>query len=62
MTCRSGSVYSGEWREGVKEGEGEMVWGGGRERYEGQWVNGKPHGHGVYTWYGQPSLNHAQVY
>ena len=55
-------MYSGEWREGVKEGEGEMVWEGGRERYKGQWVDGTPHGQGVYTWQGAPSLNHAQVY
>ena len=53
-------MYSGEWREGVKEGEGEMVWEGGRDRYSGHWTGGNPHGRGVYTWLGD-SPNHAQV-
>ena len=53
-------MYSGEWREGVKEGEGEMVWEGGRERYSGHWTGGNPHGRGVYTWLGD-SPNHTQV-
>ena len=49
-------MYSGEWCEGVKEGEGEMVWGGGRERYNGHWVNDSPNGHGVYVWQSQPPV------
>ena len=44
----------------MKEGEGEMEWGGGRERYVGHWKNGNLHGLGTYTWQGA-SLNHAQV-
>ena len=54
-------MYRGEWREGVKEGEGEMEWDGGKEKYSGQWKGGKPHGHGVYIWQGV-AVNHAQVF
>ena len=54
-------MYSGEWCEGMKEGEGEMVWGGGRERYNGHWVNDSPNGHGMYVWQSSSSQNHAQV-
>ena len=46
----------------MKEGEGEMIWGDGRERYKGQWSNDSPNGYGVYIWQSPPSLNHAQVH
>lgn len=55
-------MYKGEWREGVKEGEGEMVWAGGQERYKGHWSNDHPNGHGVYIWQTVSSQNHAQVH
>ena len=45
----------------MKEGEGEVVWGGGRERYRGHWSRDSPNGHGVYVWQSPAAHNHAQV-
>ncbi|GMH65974.1 hypothetical protein TrRE_jg10691 [Triparma retinervis] len=44
-----GGTYKGIVREGVREGKGTMVWGGGEKVYEGDWVDDKMEGAGIYT-------------
>ena len=51
----SGNRYTGQWRNGKKDGFGTMVWiwdnkNNPRERfsYEGYWKNGQEHGYGIY--------------
>ena len=44
-----GSKYEGEWREGLKHGEGIFTWNDGRS-YVGEYKNDKKHGRGTYTW------------
>ena len=41
--------YTGEWREGVKQGFGKMNWKDG-DRYRGDWRNDLPEGKGEYQW------------
>jgi len=41
-------VYVGQFREGLKEGEGVYFWSKGN-RYQGPWKGDKQHGVGVYT-------------
>ena len=33
---RSGAIYTGEWRGGLRHGRGNMVWPD-NARYEGEW-------------------------
>eukprot|EP00009_Paramoeba_aestuarina_P005345 CAMPEP_0201507720 /NCGR_PEP_ID=MMETSP0161_2-20130828/1304_1 /ASSEMBLY_ACC=CAM_ASM_000251 /TAXON_ID=180227 /ORGANISM="Neoparamoeba aestuarina, Strain SoJaBio B1-5/56/2" /LENGTH=498 /DNA_ID=CAMNT_0047902165 /DNA_START=560 /DNA_END=2056 /DNA_ORIENTATION=- len=42
-------TYSGQWKEGVKHGEGKMTFFEGRE-YEGQWKGDRCDGKGKMTW------------
>jgi len=35
-TYKSGAIYNGEWKGGLRHGEGKMVWLDGA-RYEGNW-------------------------
>jgi hypothetical protein len=39
----SGSVYTGEWRGGFRDGHGEQVWPDGA-RYVGEWKDHHAHG------------------
>ena len=41
----NGAVYSGEWLNGMKDGQGEQIWPDGA-RYEGQWKQNKADGEG----------------
>ncbi|MCB1319789.1 MAG: hypothetical protein KDK34_06030 [Leptospiraceae bacterium] len=41
--------YTGEFREGVINGQGEMHWADGR-RYKGEWADGVQQGQGVMVW------------
>lgn len=45
----SGSIYTGTWRDGRKEGEGIYEWADG-EKYEGQYQNDHRQGKGSYYW------------
>ena len=45
---QDGSVYTGEWKRGIRHGIGEYHWVDGRI-YKGQWVDGKAHGYGTET-------------
>lgn len=42
-------VYSGEWKDGEKNGTGTMTWSDG-DSYEGDFVSGVMHGVGKFTW------------
>jgi hypothetical protein len=46
MTYRSGDRYTGEFRDGVKSGQGEMRYANG-DVYRGEFENDKPHGNGT---------------
>ena len=45
----NGSVYSGEWKNGNKHGEGTITWANG-DTYTGEWKDGNQHGQGTYIW------------
>ena len=49
----SGNVYSGQWKNGAKHGQGTYTWSDG-EKYEGQWrgtrLGGVAEGNGIFTW------------
>lgn len=47
---QDGSVYSGQWKDGKREGYGEMLWPSGFS-YRGQWKNNKRHGAGITQWH-----------
>nr|XP_020471526.1 radial spoke head 10 homolog B2 isoform X3 [Monopterus albus] len=44
----SGNVYSGEWKNNRKHGEGTMRWR--TQQYVGKWVDGVQHGQGTHVW------------
>lgn len=44
----NGSIYIGEWKNGLKEGHGVLAWPDG-SRYEGSFVNDKANGFGKLT-------------
>ena len=46
-TFKSGSVYEGEYKAGIREGKGKFTYASG-DVYEGDFVNGLPEGNGVY--------------
>ena len=41
--------YSGEYKDGLKHGQGTYTWNDG-EKYEGEYKDGKKNGQGTYTW------------
>jgi hypothetical protein len=43
-----GSVYDGEWIDGLKEGRGTFRWSDGSS-YSGTWLADKMHGQGIYA-------------
>lgn len=47
----AGGKYSGEFRFGIKDGFGKMVFKNGC-KYEGKWKNGRFEGKGLYVWTG----------
>ena len=49
MTYRDGSVYEGEWSEGLFHGEGVYDWRDGSS-YEGNYQCGRKHGFGKYVY------------
>ena len=46
-TFKSGAVYSGEWKGGFRDGQGEQVWPDGA-RYMGEWRENRAHGKGQF--------------
>ena len=42
-----GSVYEGNWIDGVKDGTGKLYWKNG-DIYDGNWLNNEYHGQGEY--------------
>jgi len=45
--------YVGEWKDGIKQGQGIFTYGKGKwegEKYEGEFKEGYRHGQGTYTW------------
>jgi hypothetical protein len=43
-------VYIGDWKNGIKDGEGRCFWYG-RGNYEGKFKNHVCEGYGFYEWY-----------
>ena len=47
----TGDVYIGDWKGGLRSGQGKMVWASSDgNSYEGGWVNGTMDGQGEYRW------------
>lgn len=42
-------VYEGEWKNGIRSGEGRMIFANG-DIYEGEWASDAPNGSGSCTW------------
>ena len=48
MKYSDGSEYTGDWVNGVRQGQGTMTYDNGI--YDGEWQNDKKNGKGTYTW------------
>ena len=48
MKYSDGSEYTGDWVNGVRQGQGTMTYNNGI--YDGEWQNDKKNGNGTYTW------------
>jgi len=46
FTSDDGSKYTGEWKDDIQHGKGEMIRASGKV-YNGDFVEGKRHGYGV---------------
>lgn len=46
ITLSNGAIYTGELRQGMKDGYGQQVWQDG-SKYDGQWRNDQANGHGI---------------
>lgn len=46
----SGNYYIGEFRDGLKSGQGVMHWVTRNEKYDGEWKSDKPEGLGTHVW------------
>nr|XP_019938537.1 PREDICTED: radial spoke head 10 homolog B2 [Paralichthys olivaceus] len=46
----SGNIYSGEWRNNLRHGEGTMRWLQLGQEYAGMWQDGVQHGRGTHVW------------
>jgi hypothetical protein len=44
---RGGGTYQGQVKNGLRDGDGRMVWPNGKS-YAGQWLDGRPNGHGLW--------------
>lgn len=52
MYYSTGNIYEGEWRNGVRHGQGTMHWTHAHERYEGEWSHGLQHGKvGIHSYF-----------
>ena len=49
MTQANGSIYQGQWSNGMANGRGTFVDSQG-STYEGDWVDDLQHGYGCETW------------
>ncbi|XP_041830133.1 radial spoke head 10 homolog B isoform X2 [Melanotaenia boesemani] len=47
----SGNIYSGEWRNNMRHGEGTMRWLKEGQQYVGGWKDGVQHGRGTHVWF-----------
>ena len=62
------STFNGDWRHGLRHGQGELVMFDGSV-YRGLWANDKPHGKGNYSvpsanynYSGERMLSHVVTY
>ena len=46
-TYKTGAVYNGQWKGGLRHGNGTMVWTDGA-KYEGEWSYNQAHGNGKF--------------
>ena len=49
MTYEDGSIYSGEWKNGNRHGQGVLTRANGGGVYIGDWQDGMPNGQGLLT-------------
>lgn len=45
ITLENGAVYTGEWKNGMRDGKGVQLWPDG-SKYEGEWLEDKANGKG----------------
>ena len=45
ITLDNGAVYTGEWMDGLRDGQGTQIWPDG-SKYEGTWAQGVASGKG----------------
>ena len=50
LTWPDGEKYTGEWKDGRKNGQGKLTFFSGN-KYEGEFKDGKYHGRGLFTWF-----------
>ena len=48
-TSADGETYTGEWKDGQRNGQGTMTYADG-DTYTGEWKDGKPNGQGTITY------------
>lgn len=61
MQNKSGAVYEGERRQGLRSGHGRLIQDNGLI-YEGQWSENKPHGFGCVRYPPKPGENKCDVF
>ena len=54
LTYNDGTIYEGEYKNGIKKGKGKLIYSGGKI-YEGYFDNGLHDGEGFYTENGKTS-------
>ena len=45
-TSSSGSIYEGSFKDGLRHGNGKMIFSGSGDTYKGEWVEGEMSGSG----------------
>ena len=49
MVYKDGKSYSGQWKNGIKHGNGKFKWPNGKW-YEGEYKDNEKNGHGIMKW------------
>jgi hypothetical protein len=47
----------GEWKHGMQDGQGTLLWLSEGDKYVGGWKDGHKHGYGVFYWKGIHSID-----
>lgn len=47
LTTKQGDTYVGDFKNGQRHGEGDIIWAGTQDSYVGEWLAGHMEGRGV---------------